>query len=208
MPEVLPAAIWAAGDVADDHGMLHLTSGLYRTVDPLAVDEGIDFKGLSRGWTSPDAEVHLVVRDHGPVVYENDGYLEQISSFNDMFDGCCENVQAAPFASNEEGDKMLYVMADQTEIEGTQAVLNRRGDLLQAIISTVDPAMVAMPADPAMEEDPADPAMPADPTEEEDPADPTEEDPTMDGTSGATTLGTTSGGPLVFISIGAAMLYW
>ena len=41
-------------------------------------------------------EVHLVVRDHGPVIMEDDAYLEQISNFNDSFEGCCENVQAAP----------------------------------------------------------------------------------------------------------------
>ena len=46
VPETDGCAIWAAGDVADDHGKLFLTSGLYKTVDPLMVDEGIDFKGV------------------------------------------------------------------------------------------------------------------------------------------------------------------
>lgn len=34
------------------------------------------------------------------------------------------------------------MMSDRTEIEGTRAILNRRGDLLQAFIETKDPAMV------------------------------------------------------------------
>lgn len=60
----------------------------------------IDFKGLQRGWTSPDAEIHLVVRSHGQAITEDDGYLEQISNFNDEFGGCCENQQAPPYAPN------------------------------------------------------------------------------------------------------------
>lgn len=48
-----------------------MTAGLYRTADPLQdLDAEIDFKGLQRGWTSPEAEIHLVVRSHGPVVME------------------------------------------------------------------------------------------------------------------------------------------
>ena len=122
-----------------------------------------------------------MVRDHGPVVIEGDGYLQQISSFNDEFAGCCENVQAAPYAPGEEGEKMLYVMADKTNIEGSTAVLNRRGDLLQAIIHTVDPLTME---EPPMDEPPMDePPM-------KDPGD------TSDGMA----LGTSSGGSLLLLT--------
>ena len=80
---------------------------------------------------------------------ENEGYLEQISNFNDEFAGCCENQQAAPYAPNEGGQKTLYMMSDRTEIEGTRAILNRRGDLLQAFIETKDPAMVDSSPEPS-----------------------------------------------------------
>ena len=162
-----PAAIWAAGGVVGDDGGLTMTSGLYRTADPLPdLDAEIDFKGLQRGWTSPDAEIHLVVRDHGPVVMENDGYLEQISNFNDDFDGCCANQQAAPYAPGEDGQKTLYMMSDRAEIGGTKAILNRRGDLVQAIIETIDPALAAMEDSPTLPVSPkaaegADDSMPA-----------------------------------------------
>ena len=140
-----PAAIWAAGGVANDEGKLSMTAGLYRTADPLPnLDAEIDFKGLQRGWTSPEAEIHLVVRSHGPVVMENDGYLEQISNFNDDFAGCCENQQAAPYAPGEEGQKTLYIMSDKAEIGGSKAILLRRGDLLQAVIETTDPTMATI----------------------------------------------------------------
>ena len=146
-----PAAIWAAGGVSSEEGKLHLTAGLYRTADPLEnLDAEIDFKGLQRGWTSPEAEIHLVVRSHGQAITEDDGYLEQISNFNDDFGGCCENQQAAPYAPNEGGQKTLYMMSDRTEIEGTKAILLRRGDLLQAIIETIDPALVSMETTPSL----------------------------------------------------------
>lgn len=146
-----PAAIWAAGGVANDEGKLSMTAGLYRTADPLPnLDAEIDFKGLQRGWTSPEAEIHLVVRSHGPVVMENDGYLEQISNFNDDFAGCCENQQAAPYAPGEEGQKTLYIMSDKAEIGGSKAILLRRGDLLQAVIETIDPVLVKMDDTPSL----------------------------------------------------------
>ena len=159
-----PAAIWAAGGVSNEEGKLHMTAGIYRTADPLPdLDAEIDFKGLQRGWTSPDAEIHLVVRDHGPVVTENDGYLEQISNFNDDFDGCCANQQAAPYAPGEDGQKTLYMMSDRAEIGGSRAILNRRGDLIQAIIETINPAST--------------------PEEAMDPADPIEDPEVLDDTS-------------------------
>ena len=149
--DVEPAAIWAAGGVSNEEGKLHLTAGLYRTADPLQdLDAEIDFKGLQRGWTSPEAEIHLVVRSHGQAITEDDGYLEQISNFNDDFGGCCENQQAAPYAPNEGGQKTLYMMSDRAEIGGTKAILLRRGDLLQAVIETIDPALVSMEDTPSL----------------------------------------------------------
>ena len=94
---------------------------------------------------------------------ENEGYLEQISNFNDELGGCCENQQAAPYAPNEGGQKTLYMMSDRTEIEGTRAILNRRGDLLQAFIETKDPAMVDSSSDPS--EASTDPEASGDPGE-------------------------------------------
>ena len=159
-----PAAIWAAGGISSEQGKLHLTAGLYRTADPLQnLDAEIDFKGLQRGWTSPEAEIHLFVRSHGQAITEDDGYLEQISNFNDDFGGCCENQQAAPYAPNEGGQKTLYMMSDRAEIEGTRAILNRRGDLLQAFIETKDPAMADSSSDPS--EASTDPEASGDPGE-------------------------------------------
>ena len=62
-----------------------------------------------------------------------------------MYNGnACTNDQAATFSATEEGEKILYIMGETTMIEGTKAILNRRGDLLQAIVETTDPAKTTM----------------------------------------------------------------
>ena len=91
-PEVRGSVIWGSGQIAGEDGTV--TFVVFRAVgDTTGVFEGI---GTGEGLlNAKKAEIHLVVRTHGPVIPAM--LEEQLTTFNG---GCppntCVNVQAAP----------------------------------------------------------------------------------------------------------------
>jgi len=85
--------VHAAGGISDEYGFLRLTSTIYKTKEPsLNLEDGSHYvwggppsfyKGSAQGYSpanGEETEVHLVVRDHGPVT---ENKLDQITTFTD-----------------------------------------------------------------------------------------------------------------------------
>lgn len=84
-PAVNATVMWATGDVSDRHGAIDLTAHLNEGELPL---EPFGLPGDDDGLVNADkAEIHAVVRSHGPVL--KDQLSEQITSFGG---GCEEDV--------------------------------------------------------------------------------------------------------------------
>ena len=144
------AMLWGAGGVSDDDGKVVFSSSMYRTTDSLQLDLNIDPMQLGRGWENPEAEVHFVVRDHGKVVTEEKGYIDQMTGLMDPFcedpnlayvgeeanGSVCRDIQDVLFAPGVDGEKMLHVFPGGATIEGTRVIFERRSNMLQAIVET------------------------------------------------------------------------
>lgn len=144
------AVIYATGGHTSQTGRTRLVASIYRSADGvplnLAGPSLVDPMGLGRAFEKTDAEVHLIVRDHGKVV---EGELStQILNFLEphcsdpnlgWFAGknTCADVQFAVFAPGESGDDAVYAFGDPTTpLRRAYAKLVRNGDMLQAIIET------------------------------------------------------------------------
>lgn len=143
------AVLHATGGVTERRsGKVRLTATLYRSADqPLEFtgNQVLDPMGLGTAYVNPDAEVHLVVRDHGrayrhATVAQVTNFLEPWCSDPLLgFEGgrnTCQDIQAAVFAPGEAGRDEVYRLADGARVRGAFAHLFRAGDAIQAVVET------------------------------------------------------------------------
>ncbi len=143
------AVVYATGGVTDYRGRIRLVASTYRSAPdtPLALGPNVvDPLGLGRGLENPDAEVHLVLRDHGRVVRR--GLISQITNFLEPYcsdplllsyagPNICRDVQFAVFAPGESGADAVFAFGDPPKrIRRAVAHLFRNGDMIQAVVET------------------------------------------------------------------------
>ncbi|MEO0973648.1 MAG: hypothetical protein AAFX85_11190 [Pseudomonadota bacterium] len=149
--------VFATGGVTTSRGGIRLVGAIYRSPvgGGLDIDNGnlVDPMGLGRGYENPNAEVHLVVRDHGKAHPNRNELRLQILNFLepycsdpnlDYFAGpnTCRDAQFAQFAPDETGVDGIFEFHDPSHaVHGARAFLERNGDMLQFVIETrVTPA--------------------------------------------------------------------
>ena len=128
---------------------MRLAASIYRTRDDsplqLSGDQVIDPLGLAIGFVNEDAEVHVVVRDHGrahrdQLVAQRTNFLEPACSDpNLLFEGgsnICVDLQTAVFAAGEVGRDEVIRFADNSTVLRADAYLFRQGDALQVVVDT------------------------------------------------------------------------
>lgn len=140
--------VYGTGDRTNRFGKIRLVASIYRSPPQLSLgaETIVDPMGLSRALDNPNAEIHLIVRDHGDVVWWD---LEsQILGFLDPYcvdpllrtgqgPNICADKQAAIFGANQEGRKDVYTLDPVPErVRGASATLIRNGDVIQAIVET------------------------------------------------------------------------
>ena len=144
------AVIYATGGRTSRTGRIRLVASVYRSAVGEALNLAgpslVDPMGLGRAFDQTDAEVHLVVRDHGEAV--DDDLSTQILNFLEpycsdpnlgWFAGkrTCADVQFAVFGPGESGTDAVYAFGDPaTPLRRATATLVRNGDMLQAIVET------------------------------------------------------------------------
>lgn len=144
------AVIFATGGVTNARGKIRMIASIYRSNPadvPLNLSGGsvIDPLGLGNAWTNPDAEVHLVVRDHGRAIRKD--LITQLVNF--LEPNCsdpnlgfvagpniCRDVQDALFAPGESGPNPMGSFITGQPVPGATATLFRNGDNLQIVIET------------------------------------------------------------------------
>ncbi len=143
-----PAVLFGTGGATDKAGRVRLVAALYRTPGETAftLPAGVDPMGFGRGLTSADAEIHLVVRNHGRVV--RDDLLPQITNFLDPYcsdpnlwyfagKNTCADTHFAVFGPAETGADDVYAFADPgAPVAGAKATLLRDGDVIRAVVDT------------------------------------------------------------------------
>lgn len=144
------AVLYASGGATTRTGRIRLVASMYRSADGGGLDIGsgetfVDPLGLGTAFENPNAEIHLVARDHGPQI---PGELHaQILNFLDPHcsdpllgwyagPNTCQDVQFAVFAPTESGTDAIVKAADGTAMPFAQATLIRNGDMVQAIFDT------------------------------------------------------------------------
>jgi len=144
------AVIYATGAKTNYWGKVRLTASIYRSEAGGGLDlsgpNSVDPLGLGRAFENTDAEVHLVVRDHGHRV--RGGLLTQITNFLEPYcsdpnllyfsgDNLCADVQFAVFAPGESGKDDVFAFGNPpSKQRRSSAHLFRQGDMLQAVIET------------------------------------------------------------------------
>lgn len=150
--EVEGAVLYGTGEVTQSNGHVTLISSLYKTPDAIrgSFDPPVEVDpfDLNTGLKDPmGAEVHLVVRSHGPVIPSE---LEaQLTSFAG---GCkveipqpnvpnepgeCADIQFAVHRSDDEdANTNVYTFVSVDQISGGASTLLRDEDSIRAIIST------------------------------------------------------------------------
>lgn len=140
--------LYATGSVTRANREVWMTASIYRSKTQLALPgpNVLDPLGLGVGYENPDAEVHLVVRDHGrrirgQEISQTTNFLEPACSDPNLEffagDNLCADVQFAVFAPNEEGADSVYAFEQPaTPVPFAQANLFRNGDALVATFET------------------------------------------------------------------------
>ncbi|MEL7449709.1 MAG: hypothetical protein AAFN78_10900 [Pseudomonadota bacterium] len=143
-----PAVLFATGGITNRRGAIRLTGALFRNPagEPLDLAPGVDPMGFGKGLENPDAEIHMVVRDHGAV--NRDDYLPQITNFLDPYcsdpnllyfsgDNLCSDVQFAVFGAGADGATAVFEFADPSSpLAGADAYLMRDGDGVRIVLET------------------------------------------------------------------------
>ncbi len=145
------AVLFATGGETSFQGGIRMVASIYRSpegVMDIAGGNVVDPLGLARGFENPNAEVHLVVRDHGLAEEANAALRTQILNFLEPFcsdptldhvagPNLCIDSQFAQFAPNESGGDALFAFHDTSHpVFRAQAHLFRNGDMLQAVVET------------------------------------------------------------------------
>ena len=142
------AVLYATGGTTNRrNGRVRLTASIYKSPNLLTFsgNQIIDPLGLGTGWHNADAEIHLVVRDHGRV--RREGLITQISNFIEPYcsdprllyqsgRNICQDIQFAVFAPGETGQDQVVRFADGRIQSNAAAYLFRQGDAIQAIVET------------------------------------------------------------------------
>jgi hypothetical protein len=147
------AVIYATGGITDTRGRIRLVASAYRSAPDVPLSMGpsvVDPLGLGRALENPDAEVHLVIRDHGRKV--RDGKIAQITNFLEPFcsdplllfysgQNTCQDLQFAVFGPGESGLDSVFAFGNPPKrIRRASAYLFRNGDMFQAVVETQLPA--------------------------------------------------------------------
>ena len=85
-PSAKLAVLYATGGTTDSRGRIRLVASAYRSAPDVPLSLGpnvVDPLGLGKALENPNAEVHLVLRDHGRTV--RGGVLAQITNFLEPF---------------------------------------------------------------------------------------------------------------------------
>lgn len=143
------AVVYATGGITDARGRIRLVASAYRSAPDVPLSLGpdiVDPLGLRRAFENPNAEVHLVVRDHGRRV--RGGLITQITNFLEPFcsdplllfysgPNTCQDVQFAVFGPAESGVDSVYAFGNQPKrVRRAKAYLLRNGDMIQAVVET------------------------------------------------------------------------
>lgn len=144
------AVLYATGGETTGSGRVRLAAAIYRSAAggglDLAGENVVDPLGLGRAFENPEAEVHLVVRDHGRRV--RDGLLAQITNFLEPYcsdptllffagENTCADVQFAVFAPTESGEDAVLAFGNPPErVHRASAYLYRNSDMLVAVVET------------------------------------------------------------------------
>ena len=140
------AVVYATGGITSWWGRVRLVASLYQGESGEDLPDTVDPMNLNKALTDSNAEIHLVVRDHGrrhPRDYES-----QISAFLDPYcsdpnllyfagPNLCQDVQFAVFAPDQDGDASVFSFADPTRpLRRARARLTRGAGTIQAIVET------------------------------------------------------------------------
>ncbi len=142
------AVIFATGSPTKRGGRVRLVASIYRTapVVDIGAETIIDPLGLGRALDNPDAEIHLIVRDHGDVFWPD--VDAQILNFLDPYcvdpllgvgegPNVCADAQVAVFGRGQEGKKDVISLAPEGgPVRRASATLIRNGDAVQAFVDT------------------------------------------------------------------------
>lgn len=141
--------VYATGGLTDTRGNIRLVASAYRSATDVPLSLGpsiVDPLGLNRAFENPNAEVHLVVRDHGRRV--RGGLITQIANFLEPFcsdplllfysgPNTCQDVQFAVFGPDESGVDSVFAFGEHPKrVRRAKAHLLRNGDMIQAIVET------------------------------------------------------------------------
>ncbi|MEM1188826.1 MAG: hypothetical protein AAF933_06440 [Pseudomonadota bacterium] len=141
--------IYATGGVSDPrNARVRLAAAIYRSPDQfldMTGTQSVDPLMTGTGLVNPDAEIHLVIRDHGR--RRRDGFVAQISNFLEPYcsdpllgheggSNICSDIQAAVFAPGESGTDAVIRIADGQQLFYANAYLYRQGDMVQAVVDT------------------------------------------------------------------------
>ncbi len=141
--------VFATGGVTDARGRIRLVASAYRNAPdvPLSLGPGVvDPLDLRRAFENPNAEIHLVLRDHGQAV--RGGLITQITNFLEPFcsdplllffagENTCQDVQFAVFGPAESGVDSVFAFGEPPKrVRRASAYLLRNGDMVQAVVET------------------------------------------------------------------------
>ena len=147
-PDVDLAVIYGTGGKSNMNGRVRLAAALYKTEtgQPLNLPPSVDPMGGKRGLENPNAEIHLIIRDHG-MRARGDNMIPQITAFLDPYcsdpnllyfagPNICQDVQFAVFAPTESGKDVVRSFADGAPVHKGKAFLLRDGDSVRAVVDT------------------------------------------------------------------------
>ena len=140
--------LYATGGITGGRGRIALTASLYKTEagQSMQLPPGVDPMGFGVGYENDDAEIHLVVRDHGEPNPRDP--LVQITNFLDPYcsdpnlgylqgPNLCSDVQFAIYGPGETGSDMMHAFANPLPpVRGARAHLSRDGDVIRAVVRT------------------------------------------------------------------------
>ena len=143
------AMLYATGGVTDENGNIRMQASIFKSSNTnLTLPYAMDPMGLGITLTNPNAEVHLIIRDHGTSVgdlaqtlADSDEYCDDPpflweGAKQDATGNICSDFQFVTFAAGEAGTKNFVVAATGEKAQKAKAHLFRQGDGLQAIIFT------------------------------------------------------------------------
>mmetsp|Transcript_29794 Transcript_29794/g.43938 ORF Transcript_29794/g.43938 Transcript_29794/m.43938 type:complete len:259 (-) Transcript_29794:219-995(-) len=147
--------VHVAGGLSKADGDVFINAAIYRqlTDGALELDDGMDPMNLNRGWYAQDAEIHFVIRTHGAVVFQSDGYLDQLLNFLEPYcndpnldfmgseagatGNVCADIQIIETpADATSGEFPVRWLDGSGDVVDARATFKRRGDGIQIVVCT------------------------------------------------------------------------